>query len=100
MTPQDPRNGLCWDQAAGLIDRSAGKQEPLPKGVLVPDTQTKRDKVVVVYQQGSPPPEITVHEVSGTVCTVHADGVAVAVVARANGPDLTPEDVLLVERVV
>ena len=58
----------------------------------------KRDKVAVVYDKGDPPPHITVQEISGTVSSVHADGVAVAVVARATGPDLLAEDVLLVER--
>ena len=71
-----------------------------PWGVLVPNRQTKRDQVAVVYDRGSPPPEITIQSIAGNVQSVIADGVAVAVVAQAAGPALSPEDILLVERYI
>lgn len=95
--PAVHNGGLCWDQVAGLLSHGS-YAGPTPMGILVPDRYTKRDKVAVVYDKGDPPPRITVQEISGTVSSVHADGVAVAVVARATGPDLLAEDVLLVER--
>ena len=98
MIAQNP--GLCWDKTTGLAQQSEANQEPLPKGILVPDSQTNSDKVAVVYQRGTPPPQITVQEISGTVTSVHANGIPVAIVARAKGPDLTPEDILLVERMI
>ena len=96
MIAAEMSNTLCWDQITGMGNLGA-VSETLPKGILVPDRQTKRDKVAVVYENGETPPEITVQAISGSVSSVHADSVAVAVVARANGPDLSAEDVLLVE---
>ena len=69
-----------------------------PQGALVSDSLQDWDHIAVVYDKGNTPPEITIRQVSGTVHTVLADGVAVAVVARATGPAPTVEDVLLVER--
>jgi hypothetical protein len=46
------------------------------------------------------PPRITVKQVSGSVHTVLADGIAVVVVASASRPTLNPDDVLLIERSV
>lgn len=90
-------NGLCWDQITGMM-AAPGYHVPCPQGILVPDAITNRDKVAVVYDKGNPPPEITIKMISGSVTSVLADGVAVAVVARAAGPALSAEDVLLVER--
>ncbi|MEH6673190.1 MULTISPECIES: hypothetical protein [unclassified Sulfitobacter] len=64
------------------------------------DTQQKCDQIAVVYDKGQMPPRITVKQVSGSVHTVLADGIAVAVVASASRPTLNPDDVLLVERSV
>jgi hypothetical protein len=69
-----------------------------PEGAFLPDGRNENDHVVVVYPYGQCPPEITVQTVSRDVQTVLADGVAVAVIACANGPELTPSDVMLVER--
>lgn len=88
-------NQLRWDRATGMYNR-----HPEPQGVLVPDTASKHDNVAVVYNKGDTPPEITVKAISGDVQTVLADGIAVAVVARASGPVISPEDVLLVERCI
>lgn len=96
MVPR-PQSGLCWDQITGMVATS-DRTVPCPQGILVPDSHTNRDKVAVVYDKGNPPPEITVKEISGSVTSVLADGVAVAVVARATGPGLSAKDVLLVER--
>lgn len=71
-----------------------------PEGALIPDGADHEDKIAVVYDKGDNPPTITITEVSGDVQTVLADGVAVAVVACADGPKLTVKDVLLVERFV
>jgi hypothetical protein len=86
-------NALRWDCATGMYNRHSA-----PQGVLVPDNAFKHDQVAVVYNKGDTPPEITVKMISGDVQTVLANGVAVAVVARASGPTISPEDVLLVER--
>lgn len=71
-----------------------------PIGASVPDAEAPYDHVAVIYPKGQTPPMITVETLSDTVQTVLADGVAVAVVARADGPTLIPSDVLLIERVV
>ena len=55
-------------------------------------------RIAVVYDHGDPPPEITILRTAGNVQTVLANGVAVAIVACADGPDLAAEDVMLVER--
>ena len=64
------------------------------------DIEQKCDQIAVVYDKGQTPPRITVKQVSGSVHTVLADGIAVAVVASASRPTLNPDDVLLVERSV
>ncbi|WP_300031064.1 hypothetical protein [uncultured Roseobacter sp.] len=71
---------------------------PGPEGALIHDDDASSDRVAVVYDQGETPPEITVTNAGNCIQTVHANGVAVAVVARAEGPRLTADDVLLVER--
>ncbi|WP_298912628.1 hypothetical protein [uncultured Roseobacter sp.] len=71
-----------------------------PEGALIPGDRAQEDKIAVVYDKGELPPTITITEVSGSVQTVHANGVAVAVVARAEGPRLTVDDILLVERMI
>ena len=71
-----------------------------PEGALIPDVEEHEDHIAVIYDKGEAPPEITITTVSRTVQTVLANGVAVAVVARATGPALTVDDILLVERFV
>ncbi|WP_300016963.1 hypothetical protein [uncultured Roseobacter sp.] len=70
------------------------------EGAIIPDVAEDEDKIAVVYDKGEAPPTITITDVSGGVQTVHANGVAVAIVACADGPRLTVDDVLLVERFV
>lgn len=89
--------GRRLDCAASLMPRSDPSDEG-PHGALIPDTLHDRDQIAVVYDKGQTPPEITIAKVSGTVHTVLADGVAVAVVARATGPAPSVDDVLLIER--
>jgi len=88
-----------WHNAAGLIPFAA-PLEVGPQGALVPDTNHNCDHIAVVYDKGDTPPEITIKAVSGSVHTVLADGIAVAVVARSEGPAPSVADVLLVERAV
>ncbi|QUJ77852.1 hypothetical protein KDD17_07935 [Sulfitobacter albidus] len=64
----------------------------------MPDRQEEHDHIAVVYDEGDTPPEITIRQVSGTVHTVLADGIAVAVVANTSGRVPSPSDVLLVAR--
>lgn len=99
MANFDSRAGLQWDHATSLKSMNALGQ-PAPQGSLVPDSLHNCDQVAVVYDKGQTPPHITVKRVSGSVHTVLADGVAVAVVASASRPTLNPDDVLLVERSV
>jgi hypothetical protein len=89
--------GLQWDNATSLTSKSAIRQH-CPQGSLVPDTLHNCDQIAVVYDKGQTPPHITVTRVSGSVHTVLADGIAVAVVASASRPTLNADDVLLVER--
>jgi len=89
----------AWSQAKGLLPRQA-EGETGPKGALVPSNEGKDDHIAVVYDKGDTPPEITIEAVSGSVHKVLANGVAVAVVARATGGAPTPSDILLVERSV
>ncbi len=86
-----------WAGATGLTP-AAQENENIPQGALVPDMARDCDQVAVVYKKGETPPEITVREISSSVQTVLADGVAVAVIASAFGPAISPDDVLLVER--
>jgi len=97
MAVSDRTKGLRWDCATGLSPAGA-EQTTAPHGALVPDALHDCDQIAVVYDKGQTPPEITIAQVSGSVHTVLADGVAVAVVARASGPAPCVEDVILVER--
>ena len=98
MINENKSSRLDWNEATGLMPVSA-HGDPGLQGALVPDTLQDRDQVAVVYNKGDQPPEITIHKISGTVHSVLANGIAVAVVARASGPAPTVDDVLLVERV-
>lgn len=71
-----------------------------PEGALIAGEAEDNGKIAVVYNRGENPPEITIKQTAGQVQTVLADGVAVAIVACADGPSLTRDDVLLVERFV
>ena len=71
-----------------------------PEGVVIADDEADAGQIAVIYNRGDAPPEITITDTAGIVQTVLADGVAVAVVARADGPRLTRDDVLLIERFV
>lgn len=86
-----------WQDAISLLPASDPSQTG-PQGALVPDSQHEFDHIAVVYDKGKAPPRITVEQVSGMVHKVLADGVAVAVVARAEGQVPDPSEVLLVER--
>ncbi|MGJ8615782.1 MAG: hypothetical protein ACSHWS_03010 [Sulfitobacter sp.] len=97
MKSDNPSGQFRWDHAASLMPVGA-TSERTPQGALVPDALHDCDQIAVVYDKGQTPPEITITQVSGSVHTVHADGIAVAVVARASGPAPSVEDVLLVER--
>ena len=97
MTGSERTKGLRWDCATGLTPAKTS-EIPGPQGALVPDTLHDCDQIAVVYDRGQTPPRITIAQVSNSVHTVLADGVAVAVVARANGPAPSASDVLLVER--
>jgi len=86
-----------WSEAKSLMPAQA-KDETGITGALVPDSQGETDHIAVVYDKGEVPPEITIKQISGSVHSVLADGIAVAVIARASGTAPSPEDVLLVER--
>ncbi|MEQ6203736.1 hypothetical protein ABMC88_11835 [Sulfitobacter sp. HNIBRBA2951] len=96
-TPQNAPVQYKWSEAKSLLPKQA-QCERGPTGALVPDSSGKTDHIAVVYDEGDTPPEITIKKVSGSVHTVLADGVAVAVVARATGRAPSVSDVLLVER--
>tara|TARA_R110002072_G_scaffold847_29_gene6861 strand:- start:342 stop:641 length:300 start_codon:yes stop_codon:yes gene_type:complete len=97
MTSDRPSGQFRWENAASLSPMGA-TAERSPQGALVPDMLHDCDQIAVVYDKGQTPPEITIRQVSGSVHTVLADGVAIVVVARASGPAPSAEDVLLVER--
>lgn len=71
-----------------------------PEGALIQDEQADEDRIAVVYDSGETPPEITITETAGSIQTICANGVAVAIIACADGPRLTVDDILLVERYV
>lgn len=71
-----------------------------PEGAIIPDGVDVEDRIAVVYDSRDTPPEITIHCSGRQVQTVMANGVAVAIVACSEGPLLTVDDILLVERVV
>ena len=100
MTTAFDYAGLQWDTATRLFSPLPAAQGSCPRGGFVRDTLHNCDQIAVVYDKGQAPPEITIARVSGHVHTVLADGVAVAVVARASGPAPSPDDVLLVERAI
>ncbi|MEM6941397.1 MAG: hypothetical protein AAF943_07400 [Pseudomonadota bacterium] len=84
-----------WEAATGLAPITLDNGQT-PQGMLLAEPGEKRDRIAVVYDHAEKPPEITVQDISNTVRTVLANGVAVAIVACATGPALTPDDVLLV----
>jgi hypothetical protein len=90
---------LEWETATSLASEHA-RDQISPMGSLVHDSRRNCDQVAVVYNKGETPPHITVTQISRSVHTVHADGVAVAIVAGASRPTLEPADVLLIERTV
>jgi len=90
---------LRWDYATG-VGPLHDKGPRCPQGMLVTDDTTDDDRVAVVYERGNPPPEITIDHVAANVHTVRANGVPVAVVARASGPAVSIEEVILVEQCV
>ena len=86
-----------WSQAKSLMPVQAQCERGL-QGALAPDSRGETDHIAVVYDKGNTPPEITIKQVSGSAHQVLADGIAVAIVARASGDAPNPSDVLLVER--
>ena len=70
------------------------------EGALIAADTSNDGKIAVLYNRGETPPQITITQDAGQIQTVHANGVAVAIVAQAQGCGITPEDVLLVERFV
>ncbi|MEH6829333.1 hypothetical protein [Sulfitobacter sp.] len=86
-----------WSKAKSLMPVQAQCERGL-QGALVPDSRGEADHIAVVYDKGDTPPEITIKQVSGSVHQVFADGIAVAIVARAFGDAPSASDVLLVER--
>jgi hypothetical protein len=93
------KSHYAWSKAKSLMPLQA-EYERGPKGALVPDIEGDTDHIAVVYDKGDTPPEITITQVSGSVHTVLANGIAVAVVARSTGEAPSASDVLLVERSV
>ena len=91
--------GLEWETATSLTSKDA-REQIAPMGSLVHASRHNCDQVAVVYNKGQTPPHITVTQISRSVHTIHADGVAVAIIAGASRPTLDPADVLLVERSV
>ena len=88
-----------WD-GAGTWTPFPEAHLPSPQGMLLDDGPSGAENVAVVYDRGQIPPQITVKEVSSHVHQVLADGIAVAVIARATGPAPSADDVMLVERVI
>jgi len=68
------------------------------QGSLTTSDELGPDKITVVYEHGDPPPKITVEQTARKIQTVLADGVAVAVVASADGAQVSIDDVVLIER--
>lgn len=99
MTPPPRTPRYEWSQAKSLMPLTA-RYEKGPQGALIPDTDAGFDHIAVVYDEGEQPPEITIKQVSGTVHTVLANGIAVAVIAKASGKVPCVSDVVLVERSV
>jgi hypothetical protein len=96
------RHSTPFSPAEGRFDTSflPMHADPMtgPEGAFVSDVTEEDDRVVVIYPHGNQPPKITVHNTPHGVHTVLANGVAVAVVARSNGPELDASEVVLVER--
>lgn len=93
-TASPERDGNATDMA---LFKAGGS---IPEGALITGDTAEEGKIAVIYNRGDTPPEITITGNAGAVQTILANGMAVAVVARADGPQLTSEDVMLVERFV
>jgi hypothetical protein len=91
---QTATSGLAKHMPIGSVSAE------MPEGAIIQDQSADEDTIAVVYNKGETPPTITVTKMSPTMRAVQANGVTVAIVARADGPDLKPEDVVLVERYV
>ncbi|MEP1614331.1 MAG: hypothetical protein ABJL72_20725 [Roseobacter sp.] len=68
------------------------------EGAMIAENTYEQGKIAVVYNRGETPPEITITRGKGLVQTVHANGVAIAIVAQARGDGISTNDVVLVER--
>ncbi len=99
MASREMQTSYEWKQALSLMSVTDPCQTGL-QGALVPDSQHEYDHIAVVYDKGDTPPEITIKQISGMVHQVLADGIAVAIIAQAEGRAPTAADVLLVERYI
>ena len=69
-----------------------------PQGALISTQADNEQRIAVVYEHGETPPEITIKQTARNIQTVMANGVAIAIVACAAGPQISVTDVVLVER--
>ncbi len=99
MQKQSPSTTRHAKQFTGALNMMA-TMDTGPDGALISGDPADEGRITVVYNHGDAPPEITISDTGGYAQTVLANGVAVAVVARADGTRLDASDVLLVERFV
>ena len=89
---QSPDDCLAQQMPRGLGETSG------PEGALIADEADGCNRLAVVYEHGDTPPEITITQPNGHVQMVCADGVAVAIIGCASGPQVSVSDIMLVER--
>ena len=92
------------NQNYAITDRRA-RQMPMgldasgcPQGALISTQADEEERIAVVYDHGETPPEITIKQTEGNIQTILANGIAIAIVACAAGPQLSVKDVVLLER--
>lgn len=97
--PQESPTHYEWSKAKSLLPRRSQCERGLT-GALIPNSGGENDHIAVVYDEGDLPPKITIKQISGSVHTVMANDVAVAVIASAHGHAPHVSDVLLIKRCI
>lgn len=78
--------------------QARGPTYSAPEAVIIPQPCDGTPGLAVIYDRNSPPPRITIMQVSKMIQIIHADGVPVAMMASAQSSGMKAEDVPLIQR--
>ncbi|GFE51662.1 hypothetical protein So717_34150 [Roseobacter cerasinus] len=92
------RNASDTEWRTGDAPQAAEPTRGAAEAVIVPQPCAGALGLAVIYDRNSPPPRITITQVSQMIQTIHADGIAVAVMACAQSAGMNADDVPLIQR--